>query len=207
MDMPGYLSEIRHAVESMIPLVWAERTTVEALQAEVARLTRTTQQEYNRAEAIAMDAEDPDDVMHASAMKWGTYFGSDKERYAAQAQVDVAQARLAARQFSLSALAGSLLQYGKQGISVVHQGVAACPPGRALGNQTLRDVIWQGRNQALHWEDGRFSEQVKDCFDGLSNSVDPKFSTIGAGSLAFEVVVLVNWKSFADFERDLLSLG
>jgi len=85
--------------------------------------------------------------------------------------------------------------------------VFKCPAGRAINSETLKNVIWQGRNQSIHWDEGKFNTAVQNCFQALATNVDPKFSQLTTRSLAFDIVQLLEWKEFADFERDILSLA
>ena len=107
---------------------------------------------------------DLDDEGLGTAIYWDTYFGADKDRYYKKAGYDELVQRVDARQFSVAALSGSLLQYGKQGISL-HYGKkrTECPDGRTVYGIPLSEVIWQARNQALHWEDGSFHEPTTKC--------------------------------------------
>lgn len=84
---------------------------------------------------------------------WENYFGPDKERHHKDVQVVQVEQAAAAHTFSIGSLSGALLQHPKQGISLVHSGPSSCPAGRAIGGSTLKDVIWQGRNQAIHWDE------------------------------------------------------
>ena len=207
MDMNGYLSEIRFAVTVSLDAVWRERDRLQELQAEIAALTPAVAHDYARAEAIAMNAEDADDVMLATGVYWDTYFGSDKDLHHGSAEADEVVKVVSLHAFSCSAQSGSVLQYAKQGISLVHAGPSGCPEGRRIGSQSLRNVIWQGRNQAIHWEEGKLNNAVQTCFQALAAEVDPRFSGFLSHSLAFEVIDLLGWRDYADFERDMLLLA
>lgn len=206
MDITAYLAEIEHAAREVISLVWTEHRQVEELRVLVNRLTREMEDGYRRAEAWS-DSDDPDDVMLGVGIHWETYFGADKQRYGAQGELDLAAARLAAREFSRASMAGSLLQYAKQGISIAHRELAACPDGRPIGRQPLKQVVWQGRNQALHWEDGNPHPPVRHCFDMLAADFDQAFTGYTARNLAFELVRLLGWESDEAFAKDLQSLA
>jgi hypothetical protein len=108
-------------------------------------------------------------------------------------------------QFSIQATAGALLQFAKQSISLVYSKPENAQGGGKIGVLSRGEVIWQARNQALHWEDGKFSPRVVACFTELAK-IDPVFANYNKRSLAFEVVRLLGWKEKADFESDLLSL-
>ncbi|MCP3176339.1 hypothetical protein MJO47_04425 [Desulfuromonas sp. KJ2020] len=57
----------------------------------------------------------------------------------------------------------------------------------------LHEIIWQARNQALHWEEGRYRPPVVDCFESLARE-DSVFGQYNCRSLAYEVVLLLKWK-------------
>ncbi len=206
MDISGYLNEIEHAAREVLTLVWAEHRQVEELQILLQQFTNEMEDGYRRAEAWA-DSEDPDDIMLGAGLKWGTYFGADKQRHGTQESLDQTKEKLAAREFSRASMAGSLLQYAKQGISLAHGGLAACPDGRMVGSQPLKQLIWQARNQALHWEDGNPHPPVQRCFDPLAAEFDQKFANYAVDNLAFEVISLLGWTNYDDFQSDLQLLA
>jgi len=147
---------------------------------------------------------DMDDDGLATAIHWDTYFGVDKDRYHKNLEHEQLVHRVDARQFSTAALSGSLLQFGKQGISLQYgKKRAGCPEGRIVAGIPLAELIWQARNQALHWEDGSFHEPTTQCFEVLSNNLGPTFATFKERSLAFEVVELLGWNEVAAFVADM----
>lgn len=204
--MSTYLTEIEHAVDISIRTVWDEQIQVENLVAQLAVLTGHMESGYRRA-AAWQDSDDPDDIMVGVGMHWDTYFGSDQERYHTSESLGEVQEKLQVRKFSRESIAGSLLQYAKQGISIVHDGLRVCPSGREIGGQELKNVIWQSRNQSLHWEEGRFRSHVTQCFDDLATEVDRKFADFTVRNMAFDVVELLGWRSYADFRNDMQSLA
>lgn len=206
MKIPDYLKEIGHAVEAVIAEIHRERDELIKVSAELGRLTAATEDGYRRAEFLAMNP-DLDDEGLGTFIQYDTYFGVDKDRYHKEAEFDEIAGRVAARQFSVAALSGSLLQYGKQGISL-HYGKKreGCPDGRIVAGVPLSELIWQARNQALHWEDGTFHEPTTRCFDVLARS-EPVFAEFRDRSLAFEVVRLLKWNDADAFFNDLRSLS
>src|SRR5437899_2167113 len=132
MDMKTYLAEIAFAVDGLIPLIWSERMGLQELHARVAALEKIVETQYQRAEAIAEHAEDAEDTLLATGIHWDTYFGEDKDLHTKRRDMNSLKTAIATHDFSVSALAGTLLQYGKQGISIVHGRLAACPAGRPV---------------------------------------------------------------------------
>lgn len=103
------------------------------------RLNLATVHSYGVARSALGDAETPDDVSFSEVRIGNTYFGADKDR----TDTELLLAKAETLTFSLSALAGAVLQYGKQGISIVHGGLATCPDGRMiLDVEPLKNVVW-----------------------------------------------------------------
>jgi hypothetical protein len=207
MPMADYLTEIEFAASNLIPIIYGERNRLRQLEAQVASLSKLAEHNYRRAESIAMNAEDPDDVAMATGMYWDNYFGEDKERHDNDKDRERLVEQIAAHALSVGSLAASLLQYAKQGISLAHSGLAKCPNGRAIGSQFLKDVVWQGRNQGLHWEESKTYPSVQQCFGTLAKEVDPKFADYSKRNMAVDVVELLGWTDFAKLRADMLSLA
>lgn len=205
MDMKKYLTEIEHAARSTFDLVWAEHEKVAAAEVDVASLTAATEADYRRAEAL-MQFDDPDDFMMGVGIHWETYFGPDKKRYSAIDALAELRAIRDARAFSRAAQAANIIQYAKQGISIVHRDWSAAPSGRNISGQPLAKLIWMARNQGLHWEDHTFNENVTRCFEELK-AFDPIFGDYASRNIAFEVISAIGWRDYAAFEADMLSLA
>lgn len=207
MQMPDYMREIEFAARSTLDTMWRDHLELDVLSKKIAASTAEMNNGYLRAQFIAGNAETPEDVADAIGAQFDTYFGPDKERHHATQQHTLLEEKATTRSFSRSALATALLQYAKQGISVVHKDLASCPVGRMIGAQPLKAIIWQGRNQAIHWEDGNPHNPVKQCFNALALSHGPDFSKYTTENLAFRIAEMLNWRSYEDFERDMLSIA
>jgi hypothetical protein len=204
MNIPDYLNEIQHAVATVITEIHGETAHLESLRQDLAKLTAATEDGYRRVDFLAMNPDLDDDFL-GTAIYWDTYFGVDKDRFHKNAETETAAQRVAAHEFSISALAGSLLQYGKQGISL-HFGKkrVGCPDGRIVVGMPLHEIIWQARNQALHWEDGAFHPPTVTCFETLAANADSVFGQYKHRSLAYEVISFLGWKSPNDFHQDMM---
>lgn len=207
MQISEYLNEIRHAVETVLGEIHRERDLIDKLQKELAPLIAAAEDGYRRAEFLALNPDLDDDGL-GTAIHWDTYFGPDKERYYKAAELEKTKEALEAHTLSVAAMAGSLLQYAKQGIAL-HFGKERneCPDGRIIADMPFHEVIWQGRNQAIHWEEGEFRKPVERCFQQLSDVVDPIFSEYRVRSMAYDIVCLLGWHSFDDFANDMRLLG
>ncbi len=203
MKLPEYLAEISHAVATVLDEIHSEAEHLARTRSELTSLTAATEDGYRRAEFLAMNPELDDDGLGA-AVHWDTYFGVDKDRYHKEKEVALAAERVAAREFSISALSGSLLHYAKQGLALQFgRQRDGCPVGRQIAGLPLHEVIWQARNQALHWEEGKFNPPTLRCFEYLAANVDPRFGEYCNRSMAYEVICLLGWKVPEDFIRDM----
>ena len=107
-------------------------------------------------------------------------------------------------------LSGAILQFAKQGISIVHKNPKNCPPGRKVGSQDLRNVIWQARNHAMHYEESpKHKPEVLECFKTLELDFGPQFSLYAhpGVNLSKEVVEVLSWHGFETFREDMLLLS
>lgn len=204
MKIPEYLDEIQHAVAVVMGEIYREQHEVERLSRELRELQAATHDGYAQVDFLALNP-DLDDEGLGTAIYWDTYFGPDKDRHQKNAEFEQVVARVAVHEFSVNALCANLLQYAKQGLSL-HFGKerAGCPDGRLLGGIPMHEVIWQARNQALHWEDGTFRSPICKCFDELALTADPVFAQYKHINMANEIVRYLGWNSPEDFTRDMM---
>jgi len=205
MKMIDYLQQIEHAVTAVTNLIWEEYEKLEILIPKVKKLTVYVQADYQRAISLQL-SDDDDDYMNGIGSSWDNYWGNDKELKEKDIELEKLETKIATQRFSVGSLSGNLLQYAKQGISIVHTKPDYCPNGRFIQSQPLKNIIWQGRNQALHFEEGKPHPPADRCFETLSEEVDTKFLHYKSRNMGFEVIDLLNWRKFDNFKSDLLSL-
>lgn len=206
MTLSDYLTEIEYAATQVIVSLWHEHNEAEVLRNEIEVLRKIAEENYSRAEFIQQNAEDPDDFMFGVATHWDTYFGEDKDQYYKFKDLSALEVRLAAREFSFGSLAGTLLQFAKQGLSAVYGSPINWPPGKAVGSQPLKTVILQARNQSEHWEVRNPRPPIESCFQLLEAEKGKEFGQYKTKNLAFEVVSMLGWKTFVEFKNDMLTM-
>ncbi len=145
----GYLADIEFAVAQLLTTIYEEHNQRDRLEVDLAAATAVLERAVDVRDFLAMNP-DLDDEGIGTAEHWNIHFNYGPERDRAQQRVHEIRQSIATKQFSLTAMSGSVLQYGKQGISLTHGGLGACPDGRMIGSQTLKNVVWQARNQAMH---------------------------------------------------------
>ncbi|MBD0254450.1 MAG: hypothetical protein ICV83_01925 [Cytophagales bacterium] len=178
------------------------------LKAEIEKEAVSVQKEYNRAIAMQMYAEDPDDVMAGVGRYWENYFGADKEVYHKNEKLTDLTKLLAAREFSLTTLCGNLLEHTKKGISIVYGSPNSWPPGRKIGSQSLSKVILEARNQSTHNDEaiknGSYKKaDVTTCFNTLKQEIDPVFADFISRDMSFDVIKTLGWRAYDNYKNDV----
>lgn len=215
MKIKDYLTEIEPAATTVIEEIHREERHVADLSRTLAHLTKATAEGYANVEQInkmdeylsSIPGYQDDDPLLSTAIYWYTFFGVGKERHRTDKDLREAMLRLAAHDFARNAMSGSLLQFAKQGLSIRYgKSLSACPKGRLIGSQSITDVIWQGRNQAIHWEEGQFHSATEATLKQIAKDFCSPYDQYASRSLAYEIVSVLGWQSFADFSKDLLAL-
>jgi len=150
-----------------------------------------------------------DDFSDAYVMgAFGRMANAAQEAQALHKQLATLQASIGTHQHSIQAIAGAILQIAKQGISVVHGGPKTAPEGRKIGTAPIRDVIWQARNQALHYEEGTFNKAVTALFTTLEKEQGALFSLTkhAKQNRAKQILGLLGWTTYAAYLQDMKSL-
>lgn len=127
-------------------------------------------------------------------------------RQVARLERETAELKLlvATHETAVQAICGAILQIAKQGISLVHGGPRTAPEGREVGPVFLRDIVWEGRNQAMHYDAGSFREPVESVFGKLEQAYGESFSlTVHRGqSRAKQVIELLGWRTYDAYVKD-----
>lgn len=200
--MQTWLAETQHATASLISLVWEEQLQFEEAVQQQTNLEFATAEGYRRAQAFW---DNIDDEGLGTGIYWETYFDEDKDRHYAAVATNERKQLLEARAFARSSLSSAILQIAKQGLSAVHGNLESVPDSREIHGVQIRELIWQGRNQSMHWEEGNPHKGVIACFDKLTQS-SPLFSSYIERSLAFEMISLLGWRDVNAFEIDMMAI-
>lgn len=208
ITITDYLNETEFASSKIIEAIWDDFNRVEKLKKEIEQESNIVKQEYNRAIAMQMYAEDPDDVMAGVGRYWDNYFGADKEVYYKNEKVVDLTKLLAARELSLTTLCGNLLEHAKKGISLIYGNPKSWPPGRSIGTQVLSKVILESRNQSTHVDEaianGSYKKaDVTTCFKTLEIEIDKVFSDYLKRDMSLEIIKCLDWTTHEKYKADI----
>lgn len=116
--------------------------------------------------------------------------------------------RILDKKHSINALSSALLQIAHQGIVSVHSNKNLCPVGKTIGTTNLRDLIWEARNQSMHYEDpSAYHPALVAMFSALNDlnsfglPLEKKINYAGV------IVSFLGWNSVESFKKDMLTLG
>lgn len=206
MTIADYIQETEYAASRLIDDIWHEYNQQKTLEDEIKKLQTVVQHQYRQAQSL-MDSDDPDDVMLGAGVHWQTYFEEDKQLFHKSEAYQKLEQQIQTHTYSIQTLCSGLLQIAKQGISIVHNGIDTCPNGRTVGTQNLKDVVWQARNQTMHYEEGNCRPPIVAVFAKLSSEFDPVFNNYNLQNLAFEVIKVLDWTDYNKYKADIQSLA
>jgi hypothetical protein len=160
---------------------------------------------------VSADMQEDIDEIHVQH-RFGTHARAAQAKDKALAEVDRLNRSIDYKQKSLESLSAALLQIAKQGISIAYlgtpgQSLAACPDGRLLNGQPIKTIIWQARNQTMHYDDpAPYRQPVITCFATLEADHGPDFALAKNVSFAYKIVLLLKWIDWRVFADDMVSL-
>lgn len=208
MTITDYLSETEFASGKIIEAIWDDFNRADKLKKEIEQESNIVHQEYDRAIAMQIYAEDPDDVMAGVGRYWDNYFGADKNVYHKNENLVDLTKLLAARELSLTTLCGNLLEHAKKGISLIYGNPKSWPTGRSIGSQALSKVILESRNQSTHVDEaiavGTYKKaDVTTCFKNLETEIDNVFGDYLKRDMSFEIIKNLGWTTYEKYKADI----
>ncbi|WP_141432435.1 hypothetical protein [Bacillus sp. 03113] len=197
--MNDYLIQTNFAAHNLIDLINSEENALNSLKTKLVDLKKHHEflyADFIRKELDLNDHFNDHQIMHSYA-KQASFYNEHIEPL--QIQIDKLSNSISSKQESIKALSGALLQIAKQGISIVHSSLNTCPDGRFIYNEPIKNIIWQGRNQSLHYEEGNFRSPIVRCFQSIGISLINK-------NLAKEIIDLLEWNTYQKYQDDMILL-
>lgn len=203
--MNSYITDTSHSTSQLIKLIFEEENALnEAIKCHSGLMAKA---EFYYKEFTSNDLHEDFDDMHVM-QDFNSMAKVKQSVNQIQIEINMLQLSIDAKEFSLRSLSGALLQIAKQGISITYGNLEACPDGRFIGSETLKNIIWQARNQSMHFEEGNPHPPVRICFQNLQNDFGADFSlgTTSPENLARRVVSLLGWTEYIAYEKDMDSI-
>jgi hypothetical protein len=203
-----YIKDTKFAIIELIKLISIEEAELKKLMDDHQKAKAELERRYFEFQASEACIDDNMTDIHLQKAYGQFYtYGLDVVKPLEQNIMQL-KLSLAAKDTSIRALCGALLQIAKQGISTVHNVLANCPDGRDIGSEKLKNVIWQSRNQSMHYEESTtrpYHQPVIDCFNSLQSDFGSVFNLANI-NLAKEIIDLLGWKDYSKYEQDMISM-
>jgi hypothetical protein len=205
--MNQYLTDTKFAAQSLIDTIHHEENQLSELTEQFDKLKKVFDHffwDYSTADLH----EDFNELQVQHKYIQMAKFVEKKDLKGKKAELDILSKSILAKKDSMNSLSMGLLQIAKQGISTVHGYPSQCPSGRNIDSETLKNVIWQGRNQSIHCEEGNPNQKIKDCFSNLTNDFGSEFDlTVDyTANKARKIIGLLNWVTYDNYENDMILL-
>jgi hypothetical protein len=203
--MHQYITDTEYAAKNLLLLANEEENKLQELSAQLRGVE--AQLRVHKWDFESSDLNDDFSEVYVMGA-FGRMAKAAQQAEALQGQFASLQVSIGTHQQAVQAIAGSILQIVKQGISIVHGGLGAAPEGRKIGTLLLKEIVWEARNQAIHYEEGKFRKPVTDLFATLENEQGAQFSLTGHPnqSRAKQVLALLAWSGYAAYVKDMQSL-
>ena len=202
----SYINDTEYAAKNLIELAMREERRIDEIRSSL----EEAESKFKRCQWDFETSDLHEDFSDRYVMAaFHRMAQANQQADALRSEIDSLRASIGAKQQAVQSICGALLQIAKQGISLVHRSRSAAPAGRMIGSSAIRDVIWEARNQAIHYEEGGFNRPVIDLFTSLEQSFGPEFSLSAHQhmSRATQVVRLLEWSRYDQYKSDLQSLG
>lgn len=200
----SYVSDTRYATEALFSLINDGASRL-AKQLEVLSSLQAKFQTFDflyRSMDMSEDFSERQ-VMHAGAQASAAF----SEANALKKQIADLRTVIDDQEFARAALGGAVLQIARQGISMVWGKHQAAPCLRLYGSVCLAEIIYEARNQSAHFETPPHAPAVK-VFNALGDAGYVSFNVESPPykNRALEVMKVIGWLNYSDFERDMTAL-
>ncbi len=202
----AFVDDVKYATTNLISLLGSEKNQIAELSDKLSSAEAKFSHFQLDFEASDLHEDFSDTYVQHAFIKMAK---AKKDRDEIEAEIGALRSVILNRKMALQSLSGALLQIAKQGISIAHGGLGACPGGRMIGQSKLKEVVWQARNQSLHYEEGRLRQPVLDLFNQMVADFDDRFSLAlhPNKNMAEDVIEVLGWIDYSRFERDMLELA
>lgn len=205
MGAETYLDNIKFGAEHLINGIFSEREKLRCMHLELHRLEAIIERRvFDECFEVQKKGPRPENVGISASLELKAMLYPQRQQVADS--IEEIKKIVEDRLFSAQCLSGALLQLAKQGISSIYGDPQKAPTGREVEGIALRDLIIAGRNQYMHAEEGNLRSKTVEIFEKLAGKWPESFSSYRCAIKSFEIIKILNWISWYDFDRDMESI-
>ena len=204
--MNHYLLDTEFAVQSLFELVTHELNQISNLEKNLK--VHRDRANLLMAEAYYVTDQDVDDLetpgMYATRHGYARHISTVQ---AIQCKISKLEASYHAKDSSIRALCSSILQIAKQGISFAHGKNIPTIVIEPKSGEPISSIIWQGRNQSMHYEEGEYRKKLTSCFKKLEQAFGSDLNlTTGDNKAKYIVFNVLGWRTYSDYLTTMTQL-
>lgn len=195
----AFVSETRYAVERLFEALNQRRDALTQIGKEIEQLDDTKELLHG----IFVDRDQWShnaNYHHIQLVEQTRRLDDERHRLTSESgrrkQLEDLLAKFGATEQAMAILAGSVLQLAKQTLSFRFGFKGNLPDSSAVGTQLMTEVIWEGRNHAMHWEEGRTDTKAHKMLQTLENDGLATVMLCENNSLA--ILDALGWKTADD---------
>ncbi|MEA0565283.1 hypothetical protein [Lysinibacillus irui] len=197
--MNQYLIDTEFAVQSLFDLVTHELNQINALEIVLNERRENARKIYSDAYYVT-DLDGDDLETPEMYMRRNGYVQHASAAQKIQSEISKLEESYKSKDSSIRTLYGSILQIAKQGLSTVFRGSIQTAIIEPNTGEPIHNIILQGRNQSMHFEEGINKKPVKECFMKLQLAFGNDFDlNIGDNKAKFVVVDALGWRTYHDY--------
>lgn len=219
LSMDDYLEETKYAVTGLLDLIYKEEFKLQKVFEELLKVEgelSSIESLYDRFLGMEYDLEGVSDSQtQHNYIQWYKHKQRtpeiEKRKETLENEKQKLELLIETNESSTRVLCGALLQIAKQGISIVYGILDNCsnlkPTQVKSVEEPLKNFIWYGRNQSLHFEEGRITNNAgRIFFEKIIAAYDVKFSKLKSMNYAKEIIEILGWSDYKSYEKDMLLL-
>ena len=198
--MNQYIVDTKYAVENLVRLIKEEENQIETLANKLGLALEKHKVLY--ADFLSKELDRDENFTEGQYLDsfYRQAMYEEEEVEPIIAEIKNLESAMKNKKHSIDSLSGAVLQIAKQGISIKYNGLQNCPNGRVIKKGVfLKEVIWHGRNQTMHYEENINNRDTLTCLNNLG------FLLVNI-NLSKIIIDLLEWKTYIDYETDMLSL-
>ena len=204
--MERLLQDVKYALESLLDLVWKERTEMDNLIKKKNNLVKKLAHDNELLDFLShnpdLDDEGIGTMIYWSEIKTDIPTFNELEKKILDLKEEIRN-----KQYSIDTLSSSILQIAKQGIIRKYGNLESCKNGRKLKDLLIKEIIWYGRNQGMHFEEGDLNSTTKGFFEKLIIKYPNLFKAYLQKNMSFKILGILDWNTYNNLEKDMLSFS
>ena len=202
--MKNYLKDVQYAIQNLIVVVWKEKIELDKLIINKKNLISNLNTN-NKVLGFLTQNPDLDDEGIVNLAYWTTSHSVLPDLEQNEKLIINLKEEIKNKQYSIDLLSSTILQIAKQGLIRVYNNFESCPNGRIIKTLSLKDIIWHGRNQGIHFEQGQLHSQTETFFNSLLIQFPEKFVDFQNKNMSFNLLEILEWRTFDSFKKDMFS--